>query len=384
LGQLVGKLEKVVRDSVWPHVPETIRRQIRGVVAASRVLGKVVRENAWASVPEPIRRQIRLIATRKALRIKLFERISVLALLEQRYHQAIAGTAVSMHGHAIELSSPEHVDEMIRWSLLAQQQKGDAGLSMFMSGFSYRFPPPPNDPFSTAYRDFWMAQYEVMAQKTYAIENEHHDFDLASLRLRPHPYNLRNQKVIAAHIIAAGAILEAIAAPPPAKVLEMGVGFGNTALQMGLSGYDVTVLDIEKKHLEIVSERFEREGMTVRCLHMQFMDIAKLDERFDAIVFYECFHHCIDHPQLLLMLRERLTPGGVIIFAGETINEILPYAWGLNPTGQGIWSIRRHGWMELVFKESYFVELLKRSGFRATQNMNPHSAHSKVYIARLN
>src|ERR1700694_891953 len=118
----------------------------------------------------------------------------------------------------------------------------------------------------------------------------------------------------------------------------MGVGFGNTALQIGHSGYDATVLDIEKKHLEIVSERFEREGMNVRCLHMQFMDIAKLDERFDAIVFYECFHHCIDHPQLLLILRERLTAGGVIIFAGETINEILPYAWGLNPTGQGIWS----------------------------------------------
>jgi len=309
--------------------------------------------------------------------------LPVPVLLERRYKEVIDGTASSLNGGEIELCMPEHADSMVRWSLQAAKEKGDAGLSSYMNSFTYRFPNPPNDPFSSDYRDFWMAQYEALAQKTYAIENEHHEFDQASLRLRPYPYNLRNQKVIAAHIIASGAILEAIAAPPPAKVLEMGVGFGNTALQIGLSGYDLTVLDIEKKCLAIVAERFEREGMNVRCLQMAFMDIEKLDERFDAIVFYECFHHCIDHPQLLLKLRERLNLGGVIIFAGETVNEDLPYAWGLNPTGQGIWSIRHHGWMELVFKESYFMELLKRAGFSVTRNVNPHSAHSVVYTARL-
>jgi 2-polyprenyl-3-methyl-5-hydroxy-6-metoxy-1,4-benzoquinol methylase len=383
LRRLLGSFERLVRESVWPYVPETARRQIRRFVAAGRELARVVRGNLWATLPEPIRRQIRLSATRRALGMGYFEPIDIMKLLEQRYHEVTAGTAVPIHGHEIELSTPEHADEMVKLALLLQKNQGYSSLAAYINSFAYRFPPPPNDPFSTDYRDFWMAQYEAMARKTYAIENEHHDFDLANLRLRPHPYNLRNQKVIGAHIIAAGTILEAIVAPPPAKILEMGVGFGNTALQIGLSGYDVTVLDIEKKHLEIVAERFEREGMAVRCLHMQFMDIAKLDERFDAIVFYECFHHCIDHPRLLLMLREKLTANGVIIFAGETINEILPYDWGLNPTGQGIWSVRHHGWMELVFKESYFVVLLERAGFLVSQNMNPHSAHSWVFTARL-
>lgn len=236
-------------------------------------------------MPEVVRRQIRLAGARRILGIRSFQGVSVPELLEQRYHEVLAGTAVSMFGREIELTSSEHVGEMVKWSRLSQQQKGDAGLSLYMDGFRYHFPPPPKDPFSREYVDFWMGQYELMAQKTYVIENEQHDFDHASLRFRPHPYNQRNQKVIAAHIIASGAILEAIAAPPPAKVLEMGVGFGNTALQIGLSGYDVTVLDIEKKHLDIVSERFERERMTVRCLHNQFMDIAKLDEQFDAIVY---------------------------------------------------------------------------------------------------
>lgn len=377
------QLKKVIREAIRSHLSGPARRQIKRFIWANQSFWGVVRESVWTSLPERIRRKIRNAAARKALGIRGSAQPSAPELLRQRYEQVITGTAVPLHGHEIELATVSHADEMIKWSLLVHGQKGDAGLRAYMDGFRYCFPAPPNDPFSRDYRDFWMAQYEAMAQKKYTVENEHHDFNLDSLRKTPHPYNTRNQQVIAAHIIAAGAILEAIPASPPAKILEMGVGFGNTALQIGLSGYDVTVLDIEKKHLEIVSERFEREGMNLRCLHMEFMDISKLDERFDAIIFYECFHHCIDHPQLLLILRERLTADGVVIFAGETISEDLPYAWGLNFTGQGIWSIRRHGWMELVFKESYFVELLERSGFLVTQSMNPHSAHSWVFIARV-
>jgi 2-polyprenyl-3-methyl-5-hydroxy-6-metoxy-1,4-benzoquinol methylase len=352
-------------------------------VGLTNRLQNVVRLRLWPHVPDPIKRKIRRFVNRKPTPVVGTSSVPVSTLLERRYQEVISGSASSLHGREIELTTPDQADHMVRLSLQAATERGDTGLTSYMNSFMYRFPFPPGDPFSKEYRDFWMGQYVALAQKTYAIENEHHDFDQASLRIRPYPYNLRNQKVIAAHIIAAGAILEAIEAPPPAKVLEMGVGFGNTALQIGLSGYDLSVLDIEKKFLEIVAERFEREGMNVRCLHMEFMDIDKLEDRFDAIIFYECFHHCIDHPQLLSKLRARLNHGGVIIFAGETINENLPYAWGLNPTGQGIWSIRHHGWMELVFKESYFLELLKRGGFSVSRNPNPHSAHSVVYTARL-
>jgi hypothetical protein len=39
--------------------------------------------------------------------------------------------------------------------------------------------------------------------------------------------------------------------------------------------------------------------------------------------------------------------------------------------------------MELVFKESYFVELLERAGFGVSKNKHPHSALSKVFTAWL-
>jgi 2-polyprenyl-3-methyl-5-hydroxy-6-metoxy-1,4-benzoquinol methylase len=383
------------RKNIWPRVPAPIRLPVRFIAMQLQRLPAWLlhhlrvslinfRRRIWPHLPEPIRRQVRLFKSRRALGMRLFERVAPLKLLELRYNQiANGGGTISLRGREIELSALEHASAMVKLALLAQQHEHYADLISYLESFRYRFPSPPDDPLSTDYRDFWVAQYEAMAQKRYAVENEQHDFDLESLRARPHPYNTRNQKVIAAHIIAAGTILDAIPMPPPAKILEMGVGFGNTALQIGLSGYDVTVLDIEQKHLEIVAERFQKEGLAVRCLHMEFMEIANLNERFDAIIFYECFHHCIDHQELLLLLRGKLAKGGVIIFAGETIDEALPYAWGLNPTGQGIWSIHHHGWMELVFKKSYFVELLKRSGFRVTENSRPFSAHSWVFTAEM-
>ncbi len=371
--------------AMWAPVPTPIKRPVRVVLIKLQRLPNwlsVKARRIWPFLPEGIRRLFRFVGSRRSLGLGLFDRVPATELIARRYAQIVSGNAKSIRGFEIELASKADAEEMIRLALLAQQRELYSDLVTFLESFRYHFPSPPSDPFSFAYRDFWLAQYEILAQKRYEVANEHHDFDIESLLARPHPYNTRDQRVIGAHVVAAGTILGCIPKSPPARILEMGVGFGNTALQMGLSGYDVTVLDIEKKHLEIVSQRFKREGLSVRCLHQEFLDIEALDERFDAIVFYECFHHCIDHQRLLIALRKKLTEGGAIIFAGETINEALPYAWGLNPTGQGIWSIRHHGWMELVFKKSYFLELLTRHGFAVEENSNPASAQSWVFTAR--
>ncbi|KIZ45318.1 hypothetical protein OO17_08030 [Rhodopseudomonas palustris] len=150
-----------------------------------------------------------------------------------------------------------------------------------------------------------------------------------------------------------------------------------------MAGYDVTVLDIERKYLEIVERRFKKDGLKVSCVLGEFFEAERIEGTFDVILFYECFHHCLEHASLLKMLKRKLSQNGVIIFAGETIDDSLPFAWGLNPSGQGVWSIRHRGWMELSFTERYFLDLLDHAGFVVTKNRNPHSAHSTVYTARV-
>lgn len=360
--KLLAIAETVVRYSVWPLVPEALKRSLRPSIMQLR--GDKI------SPPLPS------VGLPDVEDLNSANRDPEIRAIAARYHSIIAGNDEDWSG---TLSSPDALDALVAYAYHAAVHSHEAMLKLIQS-FDYRFPTPPADSMSDEYRQFWLDQYGRIARRHYRVSNESHEFD--SKIEAYYPYNTRNPQIIAAHIIASGAILEAITKPPPGRVLELGVGWGNTALQIGLSGYEVTVLDIEKKYLDIVHRRFRSSGLSVNCIHGEFFDAAKADGLFDVVLFYECFHHCVDHAKLLDVLREKLAPDGVIIFAGEAIERSIPYPWGLNPSGQAVWSIRHHGWMELVFSEPYFIDLLTRTGFAVTKNQQPHSAHSIVYTAR--
>jgi Methyltransferase domain len=248
--------------------------------------------------------------------------------------------------------------------------------------FHYEFPKPPSDPYSEAYVSFWKAQYAQVCGRPYSTAYESHDFE-ERFNEDVYPYCTRMPGIVGDQLIGVGSILKAMKdLPANGSVLEMGVGWGNTALQIGLSGFKLTVLDIEARFLSIVQSRFRKENMVVEVVHGDFFAAKAIDQKFDAILFYECFHHCINHQDLLVMLREKITDDGLIIFAGETISETYPHAWGLNDTGQGIWSIRHHGWMELCFSQHYFIELLKRTGFTVTKHECPQTSAGVVFVAK--
>ncbi len=244
----------------------------------------------------------------------------------------------------------------------------------------YEFPTPPRNPNSPEYRDFWMNEYKALHGADYSLDNESHDFGEEQM-VNVFPYCTDNAKVIGDQLIAVGSLIRSMNLSAGARVLEMGVGWGNTALQLGLSGYDCTVLDIEPKYLEIVKRRFEKEGLKVNSIQGDFFEIEKVEERFDAIVFFECFHHCDDHSRLLDVAISKLAEGGKLVFAGEPISKLFPYAWGLNPTGQGIWTIAHHGWLELCFREDYFIQMLRSRGLHISTYPCPQTAAGRVYIA---
>ena len=368
-------VEAAVRYTVWPLIPEALKRRVRPTVMWLRGDVMVASASTASQVivaPASTASQVVDVAASELETL----------LIARRYQEIINGGARQPGGgtsSGAALTSPLSIDALVGYAHHAAVHSHDAMLQLIHS-FHYEYPVPPADPFSPAYKDFWSKQYEAVAQRTYTFENELHDFD-PKMESGVYPYNTRDPKIIAAHVIAAGAILEAIPFPPPARVLELGVGFGNTAFQIGLSGYDVTVLDIEKKYLDSVKSRFDREGLSVNCVHGEFFEAANLDGQFDVILFYECFHHCLEHVALLAMLKTKLTARGVIIFAGEAIDNDIPFPWGLNTSGQAVWSIRHFGWMELCFREDYFLDLLHRVGFTVSKSPSPHSSHSVVYTA---
>jgi SAM-dependent methyltransferase len=134
-------------------------------------------------------------------------------------------------------------------------------------------------------------------------------------------------------------------------------------------GHRVTVLDIEQKFLDLVKERARRGNLDVETVHGDFSAIAGLDRQFDAVLFFESFHHCSNHQALIAALDRVIAPEGRVIFAGEPITDGFPIPWGLRLDGEALWVLRRRGWLELGFREDYFVNLLAGHGWHVTKHV---------------
>src|SRR5262249_27119700 len=95
------------------------------------------------------------------------------------------------------------------------------------------------------------------------------------------------------------------------------------------------------------------------------------DQKFDAIVFFESFHHCWEFKRLLQGLHRVLKPGGKIYFGAEPINRDFTVPWGVRLDGESLFVARKWGWMELGFHADFFAELLLPTGWWG-QEVRPH------------
>ena len=187
---------------------------------------------------------------------------------------------------------------------------------------------------------------------------------------------------------AFGGVLRALDLRRGARVLEYGAGEGLIAVQLARLGCDVTVVDIERRYLDIVRAEAASLHTSVATLHGQFGD-GPDGTTFDAILFFEAFHHALDHVGLLARLRDRLAPNGRVVFAGEPIIEpggywapTLPYAWGPRLDALSLRAMRAHGWCELGYSRDYFIEALMRAGFVVRFRPCADTARGAAYIAQ--
>ncbi len=230
--------------------------------------------------------------------------------------------------------------------------------------FSMKFPLElPLDPDSEEYRARQFELYAWLHGKPYSTANEVSRFDPQEAADSPFPYHTRSAQTVGNHLIAIGYLIRALDLPPGSRVLEFGPGWGNTTIALARMGCHVTAVDIEPNFLKLIDERARRKHVTVETMVGDFSIIAELDRQFDAVLFFECFHHCSNHQALVAGLHRAVAPGGKVVFAGEPIDDGYPMPWGLRLDGGSLWAIRRHGWLELGFQEGYFRGLLARHGW---------------------
>lgn len=182
--------------------------------------------------------------------------------------------------------------------------------------------------------------------------------------------------------MAIGQAIGALDLPPGSRVLELGAGWGNLTLALAQGGFAVTAVDVGQNFVDLIAARAARLGVEVEAIVGDFSIVADLGPRYDAVIFFESFHHSADHQRLVADLGRVLAPDGRIVFATEPVSRGFPLPWGLRLDGQSVWAIRKHGWLELGFRSSYFAAMLARHGWQVHTVRGTQTPDVGTFVAR--
>jgi len=98
--------------------------------------------------------------------------------------------------------------------------------------------------------------------------------------------------------------------PPPARILEVGIGLGTTAGILQSKGYSYVGITPDQSQIDLCAV----EGRELRCV--KFEDVARDEAGFDVIIFQESAQY-IEVDDILKKAAEILTPGGIVVIADE-------------------------------------------------------------------
>ena len=281
-----------------------------------------------------------------------------------------------------ELRSVDELDAELAQAEAAFLLGEEAGRKALAS-FRLRFPRNlPADPHSEAYRQAQFALYQMISGRTdYAVENELTPFDLPQALKSPFPHQTGSAQVVGEQLLAQGFLFQSFPLNPPARVLEFGPGWGNTTLHLLQLGYQVTAVEIDPKFIALIESRAADFKDRLSLVHSDMLTFSS-EKQFDAILFFESFHHCADHVEMLRRVKRWVRPGGWLVLASEPISNF-PYPWGVRLDGLSLWSMRRYGWLELGFNSAYLLGLLEQQGWSVERKQQPAlGAIADVILAR--
>ncbi|SAL56614.1 Mg-protoporphyrin IX methyl transferase [Caballeronia udeis] len=259
------------------------------------------------------------------------------------------------------LKTVDELDEEIR---KCDAVSSDTELRALFRTFKMKYSKADEDPFSMAYATAQFKLYEEISGQPYRLQNEETKFDLDAVAVRPFPYSTGSTQVVGDQLFAIGSLMRRMKIPSGGRILEFGPGWGNTTIAFAKAGFQVTAVDIEKRFCELLERRAAQAHVSLSVINDDFMWAESVSEPYDAVVFFECFHHCADHMRLLRALQKTLKINGRIYFLGEPITRRFRIAWGLRLDGESLWAVRKHGWLELGFNETYFERALAGAGLR--------------------
>jgi SAM-dependent methyltransferase len=182
-----------------------------------------------------------------------------------------------------------------------------------------------------------------------------------------------------------GYILSHIKLPKGSRVLEVGFGPGGLTEVLVRAGLAVTAIESRASNCQTLTSRLALFNGSATTIQGD-INTVDLGDGFDAIIFFESFHHMSRPAELLLQLRSHLSDTGVFIFAAEPIlpdgQPLVPFPWGFRMNGASLSALREVGWVEFGFQESFFRKIAADAGYVVERHNLDGYNHCDVWVGR--
>lgn len=157
----------------------------------------------------------------------------------------------------------------------------------------------------------------------------------------------------------------ALGLPAGARILDVACGSGWLSEYFARLGYDITGIDISPALIQISEERVRAVPRLVdhqtelRC-HFRAHDIelAPLEEKFDAIICYDAMHHFLDEHAVVRHFAAMLPIGGLLFILEGNRPAIASAA-----EAELVAVMQKYRTLESPFDPAYLSQLLDQSGF---------------------
>jgi 2-polyprenyl-3-methyl-5-hydroxy-6-metoxy-1,4-benzoquinol methylase len=238
------------------------------------------------------------------------------------------------------------------------------------------------EPLSDAYIDHVKAVHEEIIGQQHGSHLEglpEQALNAGHERDWPYPWGTKSGPTVAKFLISYGLLLQVADLPPNARVLEVGCGVGSLTWNLARMGYRVDALDPNDLQCQIVraaTKDFPSAPNVVAMTLDQWLDAKPASYKYDAVIFFESFHHILDHHACLRrLLANHVELDAKVLLGAEPIFEdecdSLPYAWGPRLDGESLRAMRKWGWLELGFTRRYIEALFQQFGLAFNWVKNP-------------
>jgi SAM-dependent methyltransferase len=227
------------------------------------------------------------------------------------------------------------------------------------------------DPYSVDYLSQMVEIYRAVSGRPSLDQenNELHPVNVAFNVQAPNPSGiLGNPSFVSEHIRSASLMLSLLELRGQACVLDMGVGAGLTSEIYSCAGADVTAVDLDPEMVRVGVERAIIRQLNIRYLQASYEHAVETltaeNAKFDAVIFFQSFHHCVTPWKLLESLQAIMRHDSVVIFTGEPIDSPWWKHWGLRFDHESLYVARKYGWFENGWSVEFAASMADRAGLK--------------------